>query len=375
MNIILQRVFRSSVNLQRHGIRKNNQITVCAAYSVCSKQRYGTVLHNKPLSSLHEINALVPPAAICFIPKRHKSFTETIGEIYMDVSNSAAVGHFQNALISFHDYTGLPWWATVVIYTIGLRVVTFPIAIYTQKVRGRIHSILENEMPALNEELKKEMAIAIKKFNWSDKESFHRYHRSYKKQYNKLIERDNCHPFKTTMLFWFQIPIWVCHSMGIRNIINMRPDPNSVRAAILCTQLSVGGFLWVPNLIEADASYILPVVWCITNLINIELGVLERNNPSSKAMNFMTGVFRVIMVAVLPIAASVPSCLSLYWCTSSLCALAQNLILMSPTVKRTFGIPMNTKHHMEHPYRTLAQRFVEKMESRKQWCASFVKSK
>lgn len=371
----LQRMSKlSSIQWKRHRIISLNQSVSCAAYSVCCTQRYGTVLHKSPMNLAISVQPLAP-GTICFIPKRHKSFTETIGQIYMDVSNSAAVGHFQSALISFHDFTGLPWWATIIVFTFGLRAATFPIAVYAQMMRGRLHSILENEMPALNEELRKEVAIAIKKFNWSDKESFHRYRTSYKKQYNKLIERDNCHPLKTTILFWFQIPIWICHSMGIRNIINMRPDPNSTTAIAAYTQLTVGGMLWVPNLIEADASYILPVLWCITNLINIELGVLERGNASSKFLNVMTGAFRVIMIAIIPIAASVPSCLSLYWCTSSLCALAQNLILMSPKVKRTFGIPINTKLHMEHPYRTLAKRFVEKMQTRKQWCASLVKLK
>lgn len=310
-----------------------------------------------------------------FVPRRHKSITESITQIYTSVSHSTAVSYFQNAFMSFHDLTGLPWWATVVIYTIALRMVTFPFAVYAQKIKARLHTILETELPAMNEELKREVTIYSIQNNLNERESSALYQRSFKKQYNKLIERDNCHPLKTTLTVWFQIPIWVCHSIGIRNIINMQPDPSSNRAIIAFTQLTVGGCLWIPNLIESDVTYIIPVVWCLTNLANIEIGALEKNDSPSKFKTIITNVFRGITIAIVPIAATVPSCLSLYWCTSSLCAFAQNLILLSPKAKQILGIPMNSKYHMDHPYRTISQRFNKQLKHRINWCISFIKTK
>lgn len=362
----LPRLSRLSSHLHQYRIVKSNGISSSLAYSICCTQRVNVIDRwHHPVSA----------GSVCYMPKRHKSFTESISDIYMAVSNSTTVSYFQNCLISFHDITGLPWWATIIIYTIGLRMLTFPLAIYAQKIKAHLHSILQIEMPAMNDELKREVAIAKKKFNLSDKDAYFLYKKSFNTQYRKMIERDNCHPMKTTILFWFQIPIWICHSIGIRNIITMRPDPNSYKAFVAFTQMSVGGFLWVPNLIEIDSSYILPVLWCITNLINIELSALEKDGKPSKMMIIMSNLFRGITIAIVPIAASVPSCLALYWCTSSLCALAQNLFLVSPKAKRTFGIPLNTKYHMDHPYRTMAHRFNERMEQRKNWCLSFIKSK
>lgn len=363
---ILRRLHELPPHLHRYRVIAFKRITsesisVPAAYSICCARRNQTL---KP-----------PPITIQYQPHRNKSFSEAFTQIYTNVSHSTTVSYFQNAFITFHDLTGLPWWATVIIYTIGLRLATFPLAVYAQVMKAKIQNILQNEMPKMDTNLKNEVAMARKRWNLNDKETFMLYRRSFRTQYNKMIERDNCHPLKTTMLHWFQIPIWICHSIGIRNIITIQPDPQSVKAIQTFGQLTVGGCLWLPNLIDADTSYVLPAIWCITNLINIELGALERTGPPSKLATTFTGIFRVITIVVAPIAATVPSCLTLYWCTSSICALGQNLILLSPRAKRLFGIPTNTIHHMDRPYRTLAIRFAEQMQRRKNWCTSLLKLK
>lgn len=367
---ILQRLPRTTLHISRYRVINSNETT--RAYSICLSHRNERYEGRYPPPICR---STLSPTSICFVPKRHKSFSEIFSQIYTNVSHSTAVSYFQNGLISFQDFTGLPWWATVIIYTFGLRLAVFPLAVYGQKIKARLHSIIYNEMPAMNDELKREVAIAKKQFNLSDRDAFRLYKISFNKQYRLLIERDNCHPFKTTIMVWFQIPIWICHSIGIRNILTMQPDPSSPRALMLLRQLAMGGCLWIPNLMQPDGCLILPVVWCITNLINIELGVLEKGGPSTKFTTVFTNIFRGVIIAIVPVAASLPSCLTLYWCTSSACALAQNLILLSPKAKRTLGIPLNTQYHMDHPYRTIAQRFVEQMEKRKNWCVSLVKPK
>lgn len=368
---ILQRLHKSPTQFYRYRVRVFNKSpnetlpiapvpAAAAAYSICSTKRNQT---------------LRPPIAVQFQSRRNRSFAEIITDTYTAVSHSTTVSYFQNGLISFHDMTGLPWWATVIVYTVGLRVATFPLAVYGQVMKGKIENIIRIEVPKMEAELKTEVAMAQKRWHLTDRETYMLYRRSFRKQYRQMIERDNCHPMKSTVLLWFQIPIWICHSVGIRNVLQMQPDPMSLRAIGLIEQLSIGGCLWIPNLLQTDATYILPAIWCITNLINIELSALERSGQPSKVSTILTGIFRVITIAIVPIAATVPSCLTLYWSTSALCALAQNLILLSPRAKVLFGIPTNPTTHLERPYRTLAIRFVEQMHQRKDWCASLLKLK
>ncbi|KRT78446.1 hypothetical protein AMK59_8011, partial [Oryctes borbonicus] len=214
--------------------------------------------------------------------------------------------------------------------------ITVPFAIYQQSILAKVENI-STEMPAIAKELQKETAMAIKMFNWDERTAKHQYKISLKQQWNKLIIRDNCHPFKASLLLWFQIPLWVSYSMSLRNLVYMLPK-GDLDAHIIYTELTLGGFGWIPNLIEADVSYILPVALGLINLLNVEINALLKTK-STKLQKYITNFFRGISVVMVPLAACVPSCLALYWTISSSYGIVQTLILMSPKVKRICRIP------------------------------------
>lgn len=39
-----------------------------------------------------------------------------------------------------------------------------------------------------------------------------------KQQYQKLVIKDNCHPFKIVLLAIIQMPVWICFSVSLRNL-------------------------------------------------------------------------------------------------------------------------------------------------------------
>ena len=52
-------------------------------------------------------------------------------ELYADLSKSSLVANTQHLIESVHDYTHLPWWASIVITTVSLRLaITLPLAAY-----------------------------------------------------------------------------------------------------------------------------------------------------------------------------------------------------------------------------------------------------
>lgn len=109
---------------------------------------------------------------------RQFSYTTAITTLWQSISNSTPVYYFQQGLIQAHDITGLPWWATVIISTVFLRtVVTLPFAIYQNKISARIE-LLTLEMPDIVQGLKRETAIAIKQFKWSEQQARVTYNRS-----------------------------------------------------------------------------------------------------------------------------------------------------------------------------------------------------
>ncbi|EDV95797.1 cytochrome c oxidase assembly protein COX18, mitochondrial [Drosophila grimshawi] len=268
---------------------------------------------------------------------------------WQTLSNSTPVAYMQDALTQIHDYSGLPWWAAIVLSTFLFRsVVTLPLTIYQHKITARIEQIAL-EMPAIVEELKREAAMAKHKFKWSDKQTQIVYSRSIKKQWQNLIVRDNCHPMKTLIVLWGQIPLWIFQSVALRNLVYMLPDPTTLKAQIIATELTIGGFGWIPNLSVVDSSYILPVTLGLINLAIIEVQAMTRTRPPTRLQNIFNNVFRGLSVVMVPIACTVPSALCVYWVASSSFGLAQNLLLLSPEMRRAVGIP-KTKTELEAPY-------------------------
>lgn len=70
---------------------------------------------------------------------------------------------------------------------------------------------------------------------------------------------------------------------------------------------------------------------------------------NSKLQTYATNFFRIFSVCMIPIAAYVPSGLCLYWVSSSAFGLVQNLLLLSPRLKRLANIP-KVNSELEKPY-------------------------
>lgn len=219
------------------------------------------------------------------VPQHHQPRRNFTQNFWSSVSASAPVTSMQEAITQLHDVSGLPWWSTLIVSTVLLRgVITFPLSIYQAKILAKVEQI-SGEMPAIVKELKVETFHAIKKFNWTESQARVMYNRSLKKQWNNLVIRENCHPAKATIVILFQVPLWITQSWAIRNLINLQPDPTSIQAQIIASEMMFGGFGWIPNLTEVDHSLILPVMLGIINLSNIEVtpGSAETSKNTNSA--------------------------------------------------------------------------------------------
>lgn len=55
----------------------------------------------------------------------------TLPSWFMTMSNSTPVAYAQQFIISFHEFTGTPWWATIMLSAVALRlVITLPLTIF-----------------------------------------------------------------------------------------------------------------------------------------------------------------------------------------------------------------------------------------------------
>lgn len=66
-----------------------------------------------------------------------ESFVQTYARIFQSLSESTVVQYAQNTIIMIHDFSGLPWWASIMLTTVLIRsLVTLPLSLY--QVRNSI---------------------------------------------------------------------------------------------------------------------------------------------------------------------------------------------------------------------------------------------
>ena len=107
-----------------------------------------------------------------------ENLAKTQTGIFKQLSESTPVEYLQNFLVSFHETTGLPWWATIVCTTILLRsCVTVPLAIHQQYILAKVEKI-SLEFPPIVEEIKREIGMAVHLFKWDERVAKHQFKRA-----------------------------------------------------------------------------------------------------------------------------------------------------------------------------------------------------
>lgn len=82
-------------------------------------------------------------------PKRNVSSSSiTFPSWFVTLSNSTPVSYAQQFVISFHEITGTPWWATIMLSAVTLRlVITLPLAAYQV---GKILFLIFDDIVEIN---------------------------------------------------------------------------------------------------------------------------------------------------------------------------------------------------------------------------------
>ncbi|KAF5889047.1 mitochondrial inner membrane protein COX18 [Clarias magur] len=275
---------------------------------------------------------------------------------YESVADSAPVHFTEQLLISSQQMTALPWWAGIVCTTLALRtVVTLPLAVYQAVIIAKIEA-LQKEIAELAQRLRYEVSVRAKEKGWSEKMCRFKFKKNLRRIVSELYVRDNCHPFKASLLIWVQLPMWVSVSLALRNISTGLGHGPSVVG--LQQELAAGGALWFPDLTLPDSTWIIPVSLGLVNLLITEihaLGKLEQSTFQKYATNFIRG----ISLVMIPLAATVPSSMALYWLSSSCIGLGHNLLLRSPRFRSLCRIPP-LRSDSQTPYRDIAGAFLNK---------------
>ncbi|XP_057585722.1 cytochrome c oxidase assembly protein COX18, mitochondrial isoform X2 [Hippopotamus amphibius kiboko] len=283
------------------------------------------------------------------------------GGWYEALATSAPVQGVEDVLLFAHTASGLPWWGSILLTTVALRgAVTLPLAAYQHYILAKVEN-LQPEIKNIARHLNQEVAVRANQLGWSKRVARLTYLKTMRRLVSELYVRDNCHPFKATVLVWIQLPMWIFMSVALRNFST--GATHSEAGFSVQEQLATGGVLWFPDLTALDSTWILPVSVGIINLLIVEIFALQKFGMS-RFQTYITYFVRAVSVLMIPIAATVPSSIVLYWLCSSFMGLSQNFLLRSPRFRQLCRIPL-TKSDSDTPYKDLFAAFYAKFISRK----------
>jgi YidC/Oxa1 family membrane protein insertase len=189
-------------------------------------------------------------------------------------------------LSTFHGW-GAPWWLGIVMLTIVVRTLLFPIT-YRQVKSMRRMQDLKPDMDRVRAEYKDDV-------------------QKQREEMAKLYQERQVNPLGGCLPIFIQLPIFLVLYYTIRHFDTLE-------------SFRTGGLLWFQNLTQPDHLFILPVLYVLTMMGSQELTIRNTATQQKQVMRFLPIIFGVFL-------ARFPAGLFVYWVTSNLITFAQNYVI------------------------------------------------
>lgn len=192
------------------------------------------------------------------------------------------------ALTTFHGW-GAPWWLSIVMLTVVVRTLLFPLTIRQVKSMRKVQA-LRPEM----EEIRKKYKDDPQKLQ---------------QEMLKLYTERGANPLGGFLPILIQLPIFLVLYYTIMEFEALE-------------SFRTGGLFWFQDLTVADPFYILPVLYVATMMVSQEIAMKNTAPEQRRIMRFLPIVFGVVLVV-----GGFPAGLFVYWVASNVISIVQNLII------------------------------------------------
>lgn len=195
-------------------------------------------------------------------------------------------------LLYFHVNLGLEWWLAIVLLTVVVRTLMFPLTV--RQVRSM------RAMQELRPELEK-----IRNKHRNDRQK-------QQEEQMKLFRERKVNPLGGCLPILLQMPIFI----GIFYVIR-RFGGDGVGTPGTAADFNQGGILWFTDLTAADPYLILPILSAVTMLLSMEI-----TNKSMEPQQ--RWLMRLMPIGITVFLWRFPAGLFVYWITSNIVTLVQN---------------------------------------------------
>lgn len=216
------------------------------------------------------------------------------------------------AIDSLHTAIGVPYWESIVLITLAVRIALIPMSILQLKTTATLGKI-KPEIDKLQAEM---LADPDKSIETRVK---------YETRVKSLFKEHDFKPMRMWLPF-MQLPIFVGFFVGIKEMGDYFPAFKS------------GGIMWFTDLSAADPTYILPVVNAVTMLAMFEIGMANSTQQNPQQALIMQWTMRAASLAMVPLMISMPNGLFIHWAANNIFTIGQSALLAREDVKKYFGI-------------------------------------
>jgi YidC/Oxa1 family membrane protein insertase len=190
--------------------------------------------------------------------------------------------------LEFFYSMGAPWWLSIIILTVIVRTLLFPLTVKQVK-----------SMRAM-QDLRPEMERIRAKYKDNKQKQ--------QEEIMKLYQESGVNPFGSCLPLLVQLPIFITMFYVIKDFGYTHPDFTS------------GGILWFQDLSVQDPFYVLPILSAVTMLAASEITSKHIDPQQRWLMRTLPVVFTVFLLTF-------PAGLFMYWITSNLVTLVQNYVI------------------------------------------------
>ncbi|KAK9860345.1 hypothetical protein WJX84_004274 [Apatococcus fuscideae] len=222
----------------------------------------------------------------------------------------------QSLLLGIHSVTGLPWWGTIALTTVGARLVTAPLTLIQIRNTYRMTQA-RPEMEKIAAWMKSEGATNPGAST------------AAQERMAQVWIKYDCNPMKSLVGTVGQGAVFMTFFFALKSL-----------AAAKVPSMVSGGTLWFTDLTSADPYYGLPILTGAFMLAMVQLNAAEgmQGQPPAMVKNFKIAM-SVLAVVIVPFSYLLPQSVFIYWLVSNAMVALQNTALRYPAVKRYFKIP------------------------------------
>ena len=194
-------------------------------------------------------------------------------------------------LLYFHNNLGAPWWLSIVLLTVIVRSILFPLTV--KQVRS---------MRAM-QDLKPDLDKIRTKFQGNRQKQ--------QEEQMKLYQERGINPLGGCLPVLVQMPVFIGVFYVIRRFGGFHGTPPTQ------PDFHTGGILWFQNLSAADPLYILPILSAVTMLLSMEI-----TNKSMEPQQ--RWLMRLMPIGITAFLWTFPAGLFMYWITNNIVTFVQN---------------------------------------------------